>query len=64
MDTVHRESSLAGRIGQAKPHIESLRAHKPDLGARAGELVRRSLKIEPLVDDPVDGPRATDLAIS
>jgi len=28
---------------------------EPDLGARAGELMRRALKIDPLVDDLVEG---------
>ncbi|MGD8439402.1 MAG: hypothetical protein PVG53_02625 [Holophagae bacterium] len=50
-----------GRIDEARPHIESLREHKPDLGARARELMRRSLKIDALIDGLVGGLRAAGL---
>ena len=50
-----------GRFDEARPHIESLREHKPDLGARARELMRRSLKIDALIDALVGGLRAAGL---
>jgi hypothetical protein len=53
-----------GRIDEARPYVEAARKQKPDLAHRAGELMRRSLKIDPLIDDLVDGLRLAGLATS
>jgi len=47
-----------GRIADAKPHVEQLLAQKPDFLARPFELLYRILKIDPLIDDLVDGLQA------
>jgi adenylate cyclase len=49
------------RTDEARPHIVAARKQKPDLPDRAGELMRRSLKIDELVDDLVDGLRRAGL---
>lgn len=49
------------RIDEARAHLESIRVQKPDFPGRAGELMRRSLKIDDLVDDLVDGLRRAGL---
>lgn len=49
------------RTDEAQPHVESARMQKPDLKGRAGELMRRTLKIDDLVDDLVDGLRRAGL---
>jgi adenylate cyclase len=49
------------RTDEAQPHVESARMQKPDLAGRAGELMRRTLKIDDLVDDLVDGLRRAGL---
>jgi hypothetical protein len=52
-----------GRIDEARRHVEAARALKPDLAGRVRELMRRSLKIDALLDDLVDGLRLAGLAI-
>lgn len=52
-----------GRVDEARPHIEALLHQKPDLPKRVRELLRRSVKDEPLVDDVVDGLRRAGLPI-
>ncbi len=57
-------AAMLGRLGrtdEAQPHIAAAMKQKPDLAARAGELMRRALKIDPLIDDLVDGLRAAGL---
>lgn len=57
-------AAILGRLGltdEAQPHVESARTQKPDLAGRAGELMRRTLKIDDLVDDLVDGLRRAGL---
>jgi adenylate cyclase len=57
-------AAMLGRLGrtdEAQPHVESARMQKPDLAGRAGELMRRALKIDDLVDDLVDGLRRAGL---
>ncbi len=44
-----------GRIDEARTHVEAIRTHKPDLAFRVRELMRRSLKIDDLIDDLIDG---------
>jgi adenylate cyclase len=62
-DHVAQAAMLAklGRIEEAQPHVEAVKAHKPDLAGRARELIRRGLKIELLIDDIVDGLRRAGL---
>ncbi len=50
-----------GRRDEARPHVEAIRARKPELAARARELIARSLKIPDLVDDLADGLRRSGL---
>jgi tetratricopeptide (TPR) repeat protein len=52
-----------GRVGEASPHVDRLRRSKPDFEERARELFGRALKIEPLVDDLVDGLRAVGMRV-
>jgi adenylate cyclase len=59
-------AALLGKLGrgdEAQPHMEAVRAQKSDLAARARELMRRSLKIDALIDDLVDGLRSAGMAI-
>jgi len=49
------------RADEARPHIEEVEKRKPDFPARAPELMRRSLKIDELVDDLIDGLRRAGL---
>ena len=53
---------LLDRADEARPHVEAARRQKPDLVDRAGELMRRSLKIDDLVDDLVAGLQRAGLA--
>lgn len=50
-----------GRADEAQPHVEAVRQLKPDFPNRAADLMRRSLKIDDLVDDLVDGLRCAGL---
>jgi len=58
-------STLAkvGRLDEAKAHIEELEKQKPDFASRGRELFRRSLKVEPLVEDILDGVRLAGLQV-
>jgi tetratricopeptide (TPR) repeat protein len=42
------------RTEEARPHIRAAVARKPDLDGRASELIRRTLKIDGLVEDLLD----------
>lgn len=58
-------AALLGRLDradEARPHVTAVEERKPDFRARAPELMRRSLKIDELVDDLVDGLRRVGLA--
>lgn len=52
-----------GRRSEAQLHIEELVKLKPDFASRAGELLRRSLKIEGISDELIDGLRRAGLTI-
>jgi TolB-like protein len=57
-------AAILGRLDRteaARLHIEAARKAKPDLADRAGEWMRRSLKIDDLVDDLVDDLRRAGL---
>jgi adenylate cyclase len=53
-----------GRIDEAQPHLEAALEQKPELATRVRELVRRALKIDPLIDDLVEGLRAAGLPVA
>ena len=44
-----------GRSSEAKVYIEKLVGLKPDFAPRARELIRRSLKVEGVIDELIDG---------
>jgi TolB-like protein len=52
-----------GRIDEAKTYLEQVKEQKPDFGSRAHELFRRTLKIEPIIVDLIDGLRLAGMAI-
>ena len=43
-----------GRLDEAKEHVEKLQEMKPDFSSRSRELLRRTLKIDPLLEALVD----------
>jgi len=52
-----------GRADEGRPHIERVALQKPDFAGRARDLFRRTLKIEPLIDDLMDGLRMAGMTI-
>jgi len=52
-----------GRIDEAKVHIEQVEEHKTDFASRAHELFRRTLKIDTLIDDLIDGLHRAGLPV-
>jgi hypothetical protein len=50
-----------GRVEEARPHVDRVIDQKPDFAGRARELFRRSLKIDAVVDDLIDGLRTAGL---
>jgi adenylate cyclase len=52
-----------GRIGEAKVHIETLEEQKPDFASRARELLRRTLKVDAIIDDLIDGLRLAGMPV-
>lgn len=52
-----------GRSPEARVHIEKLTESKPDFPGRARELLGRSVKVENLIDELVDGMRKAGLEI-
>ena len=52
-----------GRSSEAKVHIKELMGLKPDFAPRARELLRRSLKVEGIIDELIDGMRRAGLEI-
>lgn len=55
------ELGKLGRIDEARPHVDRVIDHKPGFSGRARELIRRSIKIEAVVDDLIDGLRLAGL---
>jgi len=52
------QAAILGKLGRADEatiHIGQIVEQKPDFTDRARELMRRSLKIDPLIDDLIDG---------
>ena len=57
---------MLGRLGsvdEAKPHVERLTREKPDFVPRARELLRRTVKIDALIDDLLDGLHRAGLPV-
>ncbi|MCG6948490.1 MAG: hypothetical protein LJE93_06195 [Acidobacteria bacterium] len=52
-----------GRVDEARPHVDSIMAQKPDFPYRARELMRRTVKFEQPIEDIVDGLRMAGLAV-
>jgi hypothetical protein len=49
------------RIEEARSHVDRVSDQKPDFAGRARDLIRRSLKIDAVVDDLIDGLQAAGL---
>jgi len=59
-------AAILGRLGrsdEASAHVERVTELKPDFAGRARELIRRSLKVDSLVDDLLEGLRAAGMRI-
>ena len=52
-----------GRLDEAGDLLHQVQEHKPDFAPRARELMRRSLKIDTLIDDLIDGLRTAGMAV-
>ena len=52
-----------GRIEEAKVHLQHLEEQKPDFASRARELLRRTLKIDSIIDDLIEGLRAAGMPV-
>ena len=49
------------RTEEARSHVDRVSDQKPDFAGRARELIRRSLKIDAVADDLIDGLQAAGL---
>jgi adenylate cyclase len=59
-------ASLLGNLGradEARTYLQQVQEQKPDFAPRARELIRRSLKSEPIIDDLIGGLRAAGLPV-
>jgi len=52
-----------GRTDEAKPYVEQLNRERPDYACRARELLRRTLKVDAIIDDILDGLRLAGLEV-
>jgi hypothetical protein len=52
-----------GRLDEAKVHIKNVEEQKPDFATRAHELFRRTVKVEALIEDLIDGLKMAGLSI-
>jgi tetratricopeptide (TPR) repeat protein len=52
-----------GRIEEAWPHVDRVNEEKSDFPGRARELIRRSLKIDTVIDDLIDGLGAAGMSV-
>jgi TolB-like protein len=52
-----------GRVEEAKRYAEELQRQRPQFVSRAHELLRRTLKVEPIIDDLIDGLRMAGMSI-
>jgi len=51
-----------GRVDEARVYLQQVESQKPDFAARARQLLQRSLKIDRVIDDVIDGLRRAGLA--
>lgn len=51
-----------GRIAEARVHVKQVKTQKPDFPSRAHELLRRTVKIDALIDDVLDGLRRAGMS--
>jgi hypothetical protein len=59
-------AAMLGRLGrddEANERVERLTEEKPDFTLRARELIGRTLKIDPLIDDLLDGLNRAGMAV-
>ena len=59
------QAAMLGKLGrkdEASQHVERVAQDKPDFCSRARELIGRALKIDPLIDDLLDGLRRAGMA--
>jgi adenylate cyclase len=52
-----------GRIDEARPHVDRVIDQKPDFAGRARELCQRSLKIDAVIDDLMEGLHLAGLPV-
>ena len=52
-----------GRIEEAKGHLRRAEAQKPDFSSRAYGLFRRTLKVDPIIEDLMEGLGSAGMAI-
>jgi tetratricopeptide (TPR) repeat protein len=52
-----------GRLDEAQTHLHQIREQKPDFAPRARELFRRSLKIDSIIDNLIEGLRQGGMAV-
>ncbi len=52
-----------GRSDEAGPHVDRVMGLKPDFPRRARKLIRRALKIDPVVDELMDGLRRAGMPV-
>jgi len=50
-----------GRVDEARPHIDRLTEQKPDFAPRAREILSRTLKVDSLIDEVIDGLRVAGM---
>ena len=59
------QAAMLGKLGredEASQHVERVVQDKPDFSPRARELIGRALKVDPLIDDLLDGLRRAGMA--
>ena len=59
-------AAILGKLGcidEAEAHLQHLEEQKPDFASRAHELFRRTLKIDAIIDDLIEGLQAAGLQI-
>jgi len=52
-----------GRIDEARVYLQQVEEQKPDFAARARQLLPRSLKIDSVIDDLIEGLRRAGLSV-
>jgi adenylate cyclase len=60
------QAAMLGKLGredEASEHVERVAQEKPDFAPRARDLIGRALKIDPLIDDLIDGLRRARMEV-